>query len=323
MPGPPTKEHPASRLAGVYPESRRRTFIRVSDPLDEFRPGAWLLLGVALLVGPPARADVGDPNFYAASLDTDVTYDSALAESYDDGYGPRAYAQFETALAPYGAWVDEPALGRVWVPSVGEVGADFAPYWTNGHWVFTEYGWTWESGWEWGWAPFHYGRWAMVEGRGWCWVPGTLWGPSWVAWRAGRINVGWAPLPPRGMHLGRPIGTRSPWRFARAATLGTTVMEPVPLRNIPGLFGRTASVTTARAVSIGRLKVRFNAGPIGPKCCGDRTPPRLSFAELAPHAVPRFGIKPRQGAPLPSRPWVAAGAREQTPIHRWPSSHDS
>ena len=192
-----------------------------------------LLLAVALIVGPSARADIGDPNFYAASLDTDVTYDSALAESYDDGYGPRAYAQFETALAPYGTWVDEPALGRVWVPAAREVGADFAPYWTNGRWVFTEYGWTWDSGWEWGWAPFHYGRWAMVEGRGWCWVPGTLWGPSWVAWRAGRINVGWAPLPPRGMNLGRPIGTRSPWRFARAATLGTTVMEPVPLTKYP------------------------------------------------------------------------------------------
>jgi len=311
------------RLADVYPRRRCRTFIRAPTVPDEFRPLTWLLFGLTLLASSTARADVGDPNLYAAALDTDVSYDSALADSYDDGYGPRAYAQFEAALAPHGSWVDEPALGRVWVPAASEVGPEFAPYWTNGSWVFTEYGWTWESGWAWGWAPFHYGRWAMTERRGWCWVPGTLWGPAWVAWRAGRINVGWAPLPPRGMKLGRPIGTRSPWRFARASSLGTASLEPVPLRKVPALFGRTAAVSTARAVSVGRLRVRFNAGPIGPRCCGDRTPHQLPFAELAPHAVPHLGIKPRAGAPLPSRPWVAAGSREQTPIHRWPVAHDS
>jgi hypothetical protein len=121
----------------------------------------------------------------------------------------------------------------------------------------------------------------------------------------------------------RPIGTRSPWRFARATTLGTADIEPVPLRKISGLFGRTTAVTTVRSVAIGHLTVRFNAGPIGSRCCGDRTPPRLPFAQLAPHAVPHLGIKPRKGAPLPARPWVIAGAREQTPIRRWPSPHAS
>jgi hypothetical protein len=72
----------ASPVDSVCAESRCRGFIRVSVPLDEIRPGACLLLAVALIVGPSARADIGDPNFYAASLDTDVTYDSALAESY-------------------------------------------------------------------------------------------------------------------------------------------------------------------------------------------------------------------------------------------------
>ncbi|MEP6811052.1 MAG: DUF6600 domain-containing protein, partial [Chthoniobacterales bacterium] len=35
---------------------------------------------------------------------------------------------------------------------------------------------------------------------GWCWVPGTVWAPSWVSWRQGQTEscscLGWAPLPP-------------------------------------------------------------------------------------------------------------------------------
>src|SRR5262249_8917663 len=84
VPRPPTKDRSASRGADVRPEHRCRTFIRAARREVEFRTAAWLLLGVALLFSPPVRADVRDPNFYAASLDTDVSYDSALAGRYDD-----------------------------------------------------------------------------------------------------------------------------------------------------------------------------------------------------------------------------------------------
>jgi hypothetical protein len=64
--------------------------------------------------------------------------------------------------------------------------------------VFTDdCGWTWVSEWEWGWAPFHYGRWYCHAHHGWVWIPGTVWGPAWVAWRCGDGFVGWAPLSPR------------------------------------------------------------------------------------------------------------------------------
>jgi hypothetical protein len=99
---------------------------------------------------------------------------------------------FYTALSPYGNWVFLPGYGYVWQP--GGVGYGWRPY-TNGHWVWTDYGWTWVSGYNWGWAPFHYGRWAYTGG-GWYWVPGTAWGPAWVSWRTGPGYVGWAPLPP-------------------------------------------------------------------------------------------------------------------------------
>ena len=69
------------------------------------------------------------------------------------------------------------------------------PY-TQGHWVDTDYGWTWISDEPWGWATYHYGRWLADQEYGWLWVPGNQWGPAWVSFQQGGGYVGWAPLPP-------------------------------------------------------------------------------------------------------------------------------
>lgn len=60
----------------------------------------------------------------------------------------------------------------------------------------TEYGNTWLSDYDWGWAPFHYGRWFHDDYLGWAWVPDYTWGPGWVNWRTGGGYYGWAPLMP-------------------------------------------------------------------------------------------------------------------------------
>ena len=44
---------------------------------------------------------------------------------------------------------------------------------------------------------FHFGRWAYDPAVGWVWLPDTVWGPGWVAWRDGDDISGWAPLPPQ------------------------------------------------------------------------------------------------------------------------------
>ena len=100
---------------------------------------------------------------------------------------------FYDQLSPYGNWVDYPSYGYVWVPNVG---GDFSPYGSSGHWVFTNVGWTWVSDYPWGWAPFHYGRWYFDPVYGWIWVPDTVWGPAWVVWRSSPGYFGWAPLRP-------------------------------------------------------------------------------------------------------------------------------
>jgi hypothetical protein len=262
-----------------------------------------------------------DPNLYVNSLDTMVTYDDQLNQrDYDDGYEAGAYKSFQAALAPHGTWADTTRLGRVWFPSASETGASFVPYATNGHWAFTDYGWTWISGWSWGWAPFHYGRWAVLPGRGWCWIPGTLWGPSWVAWRAGRNYVAWAPLPPEGMSIGRPLGPRSPWSMARAETFGTSHVELVPRRVLPSLFARTTALSNPRAIALGPFTIEINAGPTRLRCCLGRDERPLD--ELPPDLAPRAAIHPYSGAALESRPWVQQRFVAQTPICRWSADDD-
>jgi hypothetical protein len=116
---------------------------------------------------------------------------------------------FDAVLSPHGEWVLIAPYGRVWRPHRHVVGIDFMPYVTGGEWVYTDYGWIFETRWDWGWVPFHYGRWFYAGGgQGWVWVPDTVWGPAWVEWRAGGGYVGWAPLPPRvvvGVQVAPPV----------------------------------------------------------------------------------------------------------------------
>src|SRR5690242_18703027 len=107
---------------------------------------------------------------------------------------PVDYAYFHDQLNRYGRWQYSDRWGQVWQPSY--VDADFRPY-DRGHWVNTrEFGWTWDSDYEWGAIPFHYGRWVDDPERGWLWIPGYVWGPGWVVWRSNGRYTGWMPMPP-------------------------------------------------------------------------------------------------------------------------------
>jgi hypothetical protein len=107
-----------------------------------------------------------------------------------------------------GQWATAPNYGTVWYPQ--SVAADWAPY-REGHWAWIEpWGWNWVDDEPWGFAPFHYGRWARIEDR-WAWVPGEfapepVYAPALVAFEslppdlalpaeAGPV-VGWFPLAP-------------------------------------------------------------------------------------------------------------------------------
>lgn len=109
------------------------------------------------------------------------------------GEEPLTYQVFYDHLSPYGTWIDYPDYGPVWNPSIR---GDFTPYLTNGHWQATTVGWAWVSGYNWGWAPFHYGRWYYDNRFGWLWIPGYEWSPAWVVWGSVADYYCWAPLMP-------------------------------------------------------------------------------------------------------------------------------
>lgn len=109
-------------------------------------------------------------------------------------------------LDQYGDWQTDADYGAVWYPTV--VASDWAPYRT-GHWAYiAPWGWSWVDDAPWGFAPYHYGRWAHVHGR-WGWIPGPrdirpVYAPALVAfvggggWSVGIGSgpVGWFPLGP-------------------------------------------------------------------------------------------------------------------------------
>jgi hypothetical protein len=133
-------------------------------------------------------------------------------------------------LDDYGDWQpanqDNQGYGAVWYPR--GVPGGWTPY-SNGHWAWVApWGWTWVEAEPWGFAPFHYGRWANFGGR-WGWVPGPpasafggeirpIYSPALVAFVGGggggiSIAIGaiaaWFPLGPREVY--------QPWYHASPA----------------------------------------------------------------------------------------------------------
>ena len=128
----------------------------------------------------------------------EIAIGASQSEEYSDT-DPSALTEFKPALEGHGQWIDDPTYGTVWQPNESEVGTDFVPYVSAGSWTYDEsYGHTWVSTYDWGWAPFHYGRWVHVH-RGWVWIPGRTYSGAWVSWRYGGPSygyVGWSPMGP-------------------------------------------------------------------------------------------------------------------------------
>jgi len=148
---------------------------------------------------------------------------------------------FYDELSPYGRWVDC-SYGNCWVPE--RVEANWQPY-TNGEWIYTEYGWTWVSYDPWGDNPYHYGTWTYMDRYGWAWVPGTVWAPAWVTWSYSDNYVGWAPLPPS-------IAFGYSGYSGRAIRMSPTQYVFVPTNRFVGTNVRTVRVSPQQSAVIFR-----------------------------------------------------------------------
>lgn len=116
----------------------------------------------------------------------------SIVEAKPDKYRI-AYGIFYTHLAPHGVWMEFSDGIIVWRPTI--IRKAWAPY-SLGRWIWTEYGWYWDSYEPFGYITYHYGRWFYDDYYGWIWIPDFDWAPAWVEWRYDDSYVGWAPLPP-------------------------------------------------------------------------------------------------------------------------------
>ena len=171
-----------------------------------------------------------------------------------------------------GNWIEVADYGYGWQPDVAVNDPNWRPY-ADGYWAYTDEGWTWVSYEDFGWATYHYGRWARLADQGWLWFPGSDldWGPAWVSWRTGGDYVGWAPLPPRGpgiVYEGQPIGGQvdvefdigpAYYNFIDARFIGEPVLRDrifAPSQNVT-YINQTVNVTNITVQN----NVVYNYGP--------------------------------------------------------------
>jgi hypothetical protein len=91
---------------------------------------------------------------------------------------------FMQLLNPYGTWAQVDGLW-CYTPRDHE-----APY-TDGRWLYTEYGWYWKGNLPHSWATEHYGFWKRGTDGVWAWYPLPFWLPEIVELRATSTHFGW------------------------------------------------------------------------------------------------------------------------------------
>ena len=183
----------------------------------------------------------------------DHRYDNVVAARY---VSPEVVGYED--LDAYGTWTAEASYGEVWFPRGVSVG--WAPY-REGHWAWIDpWGWTWVDDAPWGFAPFHYGRWAYFS-SGWGWIPGPIavrpvYAPALVAFVGGAgfsiavssgPAIGWFPLGPREVYV--PPYSVSRNYFQRVNVSNTVINNTTIINNY---YNNPTRVTQVNYVNRGK-----------------------------------------------------------------------
>jgi len=218
-----------------------------------------------------------------------------------------------TDLDEYGTWTNVPDYGNVWYPR--NVASDWAPY-RDGHWAWIEpWGWTWVDDAPWGFAPFHYGRWAFVRQR-WCWIPGPrtvrpVYAPALVAFIGGAgfsvalssgPAIGWIPLGPRDIY--RPSYRVSRDYFTRV-NVSNTVVNNVQIVNVYNNYTRNVAVPFTQA-SYANLRAPNAVTAVPPAAFANAQPVRRVAVQVPAATLQRAQFQP--SAPVVPAAAAVAGA---------------
>jgi Family of unknown function (DUF6600) len=231
--------------------------------------------------------------------------DGRLASSPSGRYVSRSIPGYDD-LDDAGTWQQDAAYGPVWYPS--GVSSDWAPY-RNGSWVWIEpWGWTWVEQEPWGYAPFHYGRWMMVNSR-WGWLPGPVavrsyYAPALVVFVNGSSfgAQAWFPL--------GPGETYNPWYhhdddyFRRVNVTNmrnvTSVTVAVNVNTIT--YRNRARATTAVPTAVFRSGQHVRQGTMSGRAAAVARAPILPRPVAAPSRRAVAGGPPAPRAPEVKRP---------------------
>jgi hypothetical protein len=302
--------------------------------------------GIAVGVQPGRRVEVGagfSARAFAARADAFDDWALALDQRDDAVRDAPRYVSPETtgheSLDQYGDWRQTPDYGPVWMPRA--VAADWAPY-RSGRWAWVEpWGWTWIDEAPWGFAPFHYGRWALVGGA-WGWVPGAVvarpvYAPALVGWVGrpgwgisisigGAAGVGWFPLAPREVFV--PAYRASPV-YVRNVNV-THVTNVVNITNVPPRHyehrhhERAVTVVPAAAVAggqpVGRWAQRVRQPDVVADAGVSNTPPGGAVQPPRQFGDSRRDDERRWTRGAQPGPATAASPQQSPPrpIHREP-----
>jgi hypothetical protein len=248
------------------------------------------------------------------------TRDAREDRAQSPRYVPREMIGYED-LDDYGRWTVVAGYGPVWTP-IG-LNPDWAPY-RHGYWVWiAPWGWTWVDDTPWGFAPFHYGRWAFV-GNGWVWVPGPVvvrpvYSPALVAFVGGQNfgvalsfgageGVGWFPLAPGEPYV--PAYRASP---AYLGSVNNTTVSNTTINNITVNNYHYANQTVPGAVTAVPTQTFVSAKPVAVSAV-NVTPAAVQAAKVVP-AAPVAPVKtsimgPATNAPSVPTPPAAVVSRQ-------------
>ncbi len=166
-----------------------------------------------------------------------------------------------------GDWYNVPGYGMAWSPS--GVDQNWDPYGVGSWGYYNDIGYTWISGYSWGWWPYHCGAWNWFDGFGWMWFPGNC------GWGGIGVGGGWYPY---GTIWGVPPGYRCPRR-------------PLPIHHHPG----HGPVPHEPLIAVNRgaqFTHQFRSGG------GAKASPRVFQYDGQNIAPVEATIHPRQGGPL-------------------------
>jgi hypothetical protein len=230
------------------------------------------------------------------------TFSSQRDQAYQAGEtAEQDYLNADTVggadLQQNGSWLPEEDYGSVWFPA--SVPAGWQPY-CYGRWTWVApWGWTWIEAESWGFAPFHYGRWAVFGGR-WGWVPGPpvvrpVYAPALVVFvHPGNGAAAWFPLGPNEPY--------APWYHSSTLYLNRVNASNLHNRNANQV--QTVYETTNRDVYVDPLGARRQ---FENRAAGTVAVSEGSFSSGQPVRSSLLHLQPTQlaSAPMIAHPMVS------------------